>query len=487
MTIPANNRILIPPGVDMGQERRAQDAFSNPAARTGYGTNNLVEQTQFPLTRMTQQYQTLTSLYRDNWIVQNIIDAIPDDMLKNWIAIRSQVDPDHINQINRVVRQIGLRAQLLKGMKWGRLYGGAAGVILIDGDQDRMSEPLDYAQVLPGTFKGLYIIDRWTGIYPTDQLISDIGQPDYGLPEFYTLNDVSGRSTKTIHHSRVIRFTGRLLPLWECIAEMYWGASEIEGIYSEIKRRENVAANICSLTFQANVWVQDIEGLDQLFALGGGAAQARFWQTMQAQSELRSSLGTQLVEKGTTLQNRSYSFTGLAEVYVNTMCDVAGAARIPVSKLFGRSATGLNSTGEGDLQNYYDMIEKEQESRLRPILDRILPLLAVSTWGEIPNDLDYSFPPIAAANEIENSAIVEKESTAIRAMFTTGLIDQATALKELQELSKRTGVFTDITDEMVAAGVGVWAWDIADKMSLGAMPTIGAYPASMPDEDNAGA
>ena len=37
------------------------DAFSNPAARLGWGTMDLMQGTTYPLTRMTQNYQLLTS------------------------------------------------------------------------------------------------------------------------------------------------------------------------------------------------------------------------------------------------------------------------------------------------------------------------------------------------------------------------------------------------------------------------------------------
>ena len=52
------------------------DAFSNPAARIGFGTLDLLQATEYPMTRMTQNYQLLTSLYRENWIIQNIISTI---------------------------------------------------------------------------------------------------------------------------------------------------------------------------------------------------------------------------------------------------------------------------------------------------------------------------------------------------------------------------------------------------------------------------
>ena len=58
--------------------------------------------------------------------------------------------------------------------KWGRLYGGAAGIILLDGESAYMDEPLDYRLIMPGSYKGLLILDRWSGISPELELVSDI-------------------------------------------------------------------------------------------------------------------------------------------------------------------------------------------------------------------------------------------------------------------------------------------------------------------------
>lgn len=147
-------------------ENRIQvnDAFSNPIARLGYGTQDLLQATQYPLTRMTQNYQLLTSLYRDNWIVQNIISTIPEDMVRKWYTVKSNVAPERIDVLQRLERKVHLRKSILEGMYWGRLYGGAAAIIMIRG-QDDLSQPLDYGLILPGAFLGLQILDRWSGIY----------------------------------------------------------------------------------------------------------------------------------------------------------------------------------------------------------------------------------------------------------------------------------------------------------------------------------
>ncbi len=58
------------------------DTFSNPMARLGYDTPNLLEGTEYPLVRLTQNYTLLNSLYRSHWIARKIIDCIPEDMMK---------------------------------------------------------------------------------------------------------------------------------------------------------------------------------------------------------------------------------------------------------------------------------------------------------------------------------------------------------------------------------------------------------------------
>ena len=170
-----------------------------------------------------RNYQLLTSLYRENWIIQNIIATIPNDMMRKWYDLRTGADPEYLKQMARLERRTQIRKKLLLGMYWGRLYGGAAGVILIKGHND-MSRPLELDAVMPGSFLGLHILDRWNGVYPETDLVSDPEDPDFGLPEFYMIrNEETGMTAARVHHSRVIRFIGRELPWMEQVTEQYWG------------------------------------------------------------------------------------------------------------------------------------------------------------------------------------------------------------------------------------------------------------------------
>lgn len=426
---------------------RALDAFSNVLARLGAGTPNLLEGTEYSLQRMSRDFNTLNALYRESWIVRRIIDVIPADMLKNWITITSGLDPDVEKRLSLTLRRTQLIDKLKRGMQWGRLYGGALGVMLVKHQGYDLSQPLQLDWIMPGDFAGMLIFDRWNGVNPSSELIEDISDPDYGYPKYYTVTDPAGGGSVKIHHSRVIRFTGNTLPLWEEIAEMQWGASVVESIFDELRKRDNVSWNIAQLTFMANIRVLKMQDLGQLLAATDNESQAELLRTLEAQNMLLNNMGMQVMDAADGLETHQYTFGGLADCYQQFIMDISGAAEIPVTRLFGRSPSGLNATGESDLQNYYDMIAEKQESYLRPILNKVLPPFIISTLGSLPDDFDFEFDPVAEPSDKERADLAKCGTDNVVAAYNAGLISQRTALKELKQQSERTGVWTNITDE----------------------------------------
>lgn len=426
---------------------RALDAFTNVLARLGAGTPNLLEGTEYSLQRLSRDFNQLNALYRESWIIRRIIDVIPSDMLKNWITITSGIDPDVEKKLSISLRRTQLIDKLKRGMQWGRLYGGALGVMLVKHQGYNLSQPLRLDWIMPGDFAGLLIFDRWNGVNPSNELIEDISDPDYGYPKYYTVTDPAGGGSVKIHHSRVIRFTGNTLPFWEEIAEMQWGASVVESVFDELKKRDNVSWNIAQLTFMANIRVLKMQDLGQLLAATDSESQAELLRTLEAQNMLLNNMGMQVMDAADGLETHQYTFGGLADCYQQFIMDISGAAEIPVTRLFGRSPSGLNATGESDLQNYYDMIAEKQESYLRPILNKVLPPFIISTLGSLPDDFDFEFDPVAEPTDKERADLAKCGTDNVVAAYNAGLISQRTALKELKQQSERTGVWTNITDE----------------------------------------
>lgn len=432
------------------------DAFQNQMARLGFGQPNLNEGADYPLTRMSQNYNLFTSLYRSSWIVRKIVDVFPSDMVKNWIKFNSSLDPEKISKINSVIRKTKTKEKIKEGLRWARLYGGAAGLILIDGDED-LSEPLDYDTIMLDDYKGLLTFDRWNGIYPDIELEDDISDEEYGYPKYYSISLSEANSNLMlsynkqdlvkVHHSRIVRFNGRDLPLWERQAEMFWGESEIEIVFEELKKRDNTSANIASLIFLANIRVLKMNDLGQLLGASTQKAQENLYKVLQAQNQLMSNMGIYVMDKDDDFGSEQYSFGGLNDIYESFMLDIAGACEMPVTKLFGREPAGFNSTGESDLTQYYDTLEEKQETYLQPIIDKLLPIIFMSTLGAIPEDLDWEFNPCMNVNSKDLADLAQSMASPIFEAFNAGLITKEIALKELKQQNEKTGMWSNITDE----------------------------------------
>ena len=428
----------------------ALDSFQNLLTRQGMGMPNLKNGTRYPLTRLDFDFNLLNSLYRNSWIAAAIVDVPAEDMLKNWITLKGQLDPEDLDDFERKIRQTSTREQILEGVKWGRLYGGAIGVIALASDRElaQLEEPLDLRRVGLDDYRGLRILDRWMGATPGSELVEDICSPDFGLPKYYTLSG-QGLGGARIHHSRVVRFIGVNLPPIEKIAENYWGMSVLERVLEELSKRDNTSANIEGMVYRANIAIRRMNNLPGLMAGASGSDSnyRRILESLSAQNQILNNFSMQLLGEGEEMDFKSYSFSGLSEIYEEFMMDISGAAHIPATKLFGRAPAGMNSTGESDLQNYYDMISQEQETDLRPVLDKILPVIAMSLWGGVPDDLDYKFNSPRTVSDKDAAELARSYTDGVVAAYNANLITQRAAAKELRQQSDVTGVFSNITDE----------------------------------------
>ena len=80
--------------------------------------------------------------------------------------------------------------------------------------------------------------------------------------------------------------------------------------------------------------------------------------------------------------------------------------------------------------------------------------MALSAWGQVPDDLDISFPPMWTPDAREIAEIADRKTGAVITVYQNDLIDAATAQQELQAMSDETGMYSKISDESIEAGKG---------------------------------
>ena len=425
----------------------ARDGYSNAAAFLGKDSVLLSAGT-FVRSGLTSDPELLTAMYRESWLTMRIIDMPSEDMTRAWYRLTADLKEEEIHALRRLEARHSIKQEITNALRWARLYGGSLALMVIRGEEDRLDQPLDRDMLLPGCFQGLLVLDRTQGIEPSEELVSDLDDPDFGLPASYTVNlNMEGFSSVTLHHSRVLRFVGRELPRAETIRERYWGASEMEHIQDELLKRSAASANIAQLIFQANITTLKMADFGDLLGTGTEEQRRNLEYAMETENRFRTSFGLQLMSRDDCLENHPYSFAGLSEIYEQFMMDMAGAAEIPATRLFGRSPQGMNATGESDLRNYYDMIAQMQERMLRPALEKLLPVMAVSCWGFVPEDLEIVFEPVMTSSPAERAELVQKLSGDVIEGYKCGLFTREQAIAELKSRGREMGAYITIQNE----------------------------------------
>ena len=421
------------------------DGFANFAAKLGMNADNLMSQGHYNLGNLLTRNRTeLEAAYRSSWIIGQVVDIIAEDMTREGIEIISKHEPDQITKIQRAMSQLGVMKKICETIKWARLFGGAIAVMMIDG-QD-MSTPLNVQSIRKGAFKGLYVLDRWR-VFPTFMdLITSYG-PDFRTPKFYeSIGDNDFPSVK-IHHSRVIRIDGIQLPYFQMLAENRWGLSVIERMHDRLVAFDSTTHGIAQLVFIAYLRKIGVKGLREALSIGGKAEEAVIRQFDYIRL-MQSNMGITILDEQDDFETQQYTFSGLSDVLERFSEQIAGATGIPLVRLFGMTPAGF-SNGETDLRNYYDHVNKDQENQLRqPFMSKLMPVLCRSVLNEdMPEDFAISFPSLWQMTDKDKADICNVDSTAINALYNSGIISQKMALQELKQQSKVTGRFSNITDE----------------------------------------
>ena len=110
---------------------------------------------------------------------------------------------------------------------------------------------------------------------------------------------------------------------------------------------------------------------------------------------------------------------------------------------------GLNGTNDADMRLYYDQVRQRQIKDMYAGMTAIYRLVAASKQVQLPADFAIEFRSLWELSDTDKASIAGQITTAVGGAMDSGIIGQKTGLKELKQSSRRTGVFTNITDEMI--------------------------------------
>jgi len=422
--------------------KRTVDGFTNFAANLGLQADNLLARGSYvPGRYVTRSRTELEDMYRTSWVVGRMVEVVAEDMTRSAIDIQGTMDQDEVAQLQRAYLTTGIPGRLTDAIKWGRLYGGAIAVILIDGH--RLSDPLEMDSITKGSFRGLFVLDRHQ-VVPSTQTISELG-PMLGYPSYYTLHNPDAQFGSVVHHSRVLRFIGVDLPGDLRRSEQYWGASVAERAYDRILALDSATHGGANLLYKSFLRVIGVDRYREILAAGGQAEKALL-KMFTFIRQMQSNEGITLLDKNDTFTPHNWSFSGMYDA-LQAFCEqLAGATGIPLVRLLGQSPKGF-STGDADLRTYYDTILTQINDDRRPVDTVLFGVLSRHLWARpLPNDFAFDYQGLYVPTEVERSQIASNDAQGAAALHASNVITRRQALEALKDGGQRTGRFSFISE-----------------------------------------
>ena len=406
-------------------ETRA-DGFVNVLNRFNTAQDNSTHYTYegeglVPDAVLTEQYEL--------GLFAKIIDAPAEEAVKHGfeLGIKSPAIEEYVSDISD---ELNIEQGISQALKWARLYGGSIAVILID-DGRGLDEPLNMWRVK--SIDDIRVYERsivepdYTSVYRCSyepDIQRSLKRKNFGMPEYYTVNSMTGRFT--VHESRCLVFRNGILP--EQTAQSlyrFWGIPEY------VRMRRELREAITSHSYGVKMLERSVQpvykqrGLADLLATEHGEDEVlkRLITIDMARGILNS---IAIDSEGEDYDFKSFPYTGVKDI-IDTTCNMLSAvSNIPQTILFGRSPAGMNATGRSDLENYYNYVERIQKLMVKDNLTRLIDIIMQA--GVNSRELDefpkirLKFKPLWSLSDAEQSQLDQQKAAAASTRAATAKI-----------------------------------------------------------------
>lgn len=395
------------------QNQFRQDGYTNMLNKYGTKQDNSTAYQYIPETHADDM--ELVRLYEGNGLFKKIIDRPSEEAVKHGLDIDFG-DKDISEYVEDRLDDLKFEARFATAEKWARLYGGSIIVMLVD-DGRGLEEPLDWNQVR--SIEELRVFERaivqpdYTALYNFHFADTIHNDKPFGEPEYYQVFSMYGYFT--VHRSRCLVFKNGELPEQTTNAlYRYWGIPEYVKIKRALRECITTHENGPKLLERSVQAIYKMKNLANMLSTADG--EDKVLQRLQVIDMARGILNSIAIDTdGEDYDFKTVSMAGVKEIIDSTCNMLSAVTDIPQTILFGRSPAGMNSTGENDTENYYNMVENIQKqnmkSNARTVLDLILQQGVVE--GRIQQKPKYKvkFAALWSMSDTEKADVESKKAT----------------------------------------------------------------------------
>ncbi len=357
----------------------------------------------------------LTDQYFGNGLFAKIIDSPSEEAVKHGYDFKLN-DPKVEDFISDELDRLDWEETAATAIKWARLYGGAVVVMLVDDGCD-LEEPLDWDNV--EEIEELLVYERavvqpdQTSLYTENPGLAGRYGSRFQRPEFYVINSRYG--SFRVHESRCLIFQNGKLPETGVYSTyLYFGIPEYLRIKDALRDAVISHATAPKILDRCVQAIYKLKDLSKLLMTADG--EEKVLDRLELIDLARGLLNTLVIDaEGEDYDFKSMPLAGVKDV-IDTTCNMLSAVtNIPQTILFGRSPAGENSTGDSDMENYYNFVNKIQKMMLKKNMRILLDLIL--KCGQRKDEIQempaykVGFKPLWSLSEAEQANVEALKAT----------------------------------------------------------------------------
>lgn len=342
---------------------RREDSWGN--ILTGAGTSaDKRSYTRFTAKNLMTEYE-IHDLFTDEGLGRKIVTKPVDAMIRSWFSVSGEDKEIDIN-IQTIFDDLRMRKYLKEFLYLNKAYGGAVMVLGID-DGGKLTDELKEDKINSIEFINNY--DRFRIMnrkYDMDKESDTFG-------DLLSINiSPAGGVEFPVHASRCIILEGMFIPDYVKKLNLGWGISIYQCIYEQLRDIGDTFTSIGHIIESFNTSSVSMKNLLQMIMSGKDDIIKARLNYMDLSKHIMNTILLDADQEVFT--KHAGTLAGLPETLDRQMQFLSAVSGCPVSVLFGRSAAGLNATGENDIREWYDSIDEERKDTLLFTLERLIKM-----------------------------------------------------------------------------------------------------------------
>lgn len=358
-------------------------------------------------------------------------ETLSTEMTRKWLKLIGKGEGDKSDKIAEItarmeelkVRDLFERAALLDGE-----FGRSQIIFNIKGQDSDAARQLpltiDDGGIKQGSLQSMQCFEpywstpfSWNAMYPERE--------DFYKPTSWY---VMGRKT---HTTRILTFIGREVPDLLKPSYNFGGISlsQLMQPYVNAWLRTRKSVNDLIHNFSVTALATDMATTLQDGDDGQGLiARATLF------TQNRDNQGLMLINKESEeIQKHDTSLASLDKLQAQAQEHMAAPAHVPLIKLLGVVPTGLNATGEGEIQVWYDHVRAMQDKLFGRNFEIVLKVVQLDLYGSIDEDIHYEWVALDEPTKKELSEIRKSDADMGTGYINAGVISPEEERERLQD------------------------------------------------------